>query len=240
MTAKLLQYTLDANNGVTTTAYIDVPPGGTVTGVSVVSANGFAGTVATSTTTPAITLSTTITGLLKGNGTAISAASAGTDYVIPAGNVATATLAATVTTNANLTGPVTSIGNATTLASLSTAIKIGTFTRVMNTATGDVSYTGVGFIPSNIIFFGQFTTTGWATTTHGLDNGSTKESITTYGTAGENQTDTSHSIALIDTGNTMIQAAKIKTFDADGFTLTWTLTGAGNAGTANIMYMAFK
>ena len=54
--------------------------GGTVTSVSVVSANGLAGTVATATTTPAITLSTTITGLLKGNGTAISAAASGTDY----------------------------------------------------------------------------------------------------------------------------------------------------------------
>lgn len=53
---------------------------GTVTSVSVVSANGFAGSVATSTTTPAITLTTTITGLLKGNGTAISAATANTDY----------------------------------------------------------------------------------------------------------------------------------------------------------------
>ena len=53
---------------------------GTVTSVSVVSANGLAGTVATATTTPAITLSTTITGLLKGNGTAISAAASGTDY----------------------------------------------------------------------------------------------------------------------------------------------------------------
>lgn len=55
-------------------------PLGTVTSVSVVSANGLAGTVATATTTPAITLSTTVTGLLKGNGTAISAASSGTDY----------------------------------------------------------------------------------------------------------------------------------------------------------------
>jgi hypothetical protein len=55
--------------------------GGTVTNVSVVSANGFAGTVATATTTPTITLSTTITGVLKGNGTAISAAVANTDYV---------------------------------------------------------------------------------------------------------------------------------------------------------------
>lgn len=53
---------------------------GTVTSVSVVSANGFAGSVATATSTPAITLTTTITGLLKGNGTAISAAVSGTDY----------------------------------------------------------------------------------------------------------------------------------------------------------------
>jgi hypothetical protein len=53
---------------------------GTVTTASVVSANGFAGTVANATTTPAITLSTSITGLLKGNGTAISAATSGTDY----------------------------------------------------------------------------------------------------------------------------------------------------------------
>jgi hypothetical protein len=54
---------------------------GTVTSVSVVNANGLNGTVANATTTPAITLSTTVTGLLKGNGTAISAASAGTDYI---------------------------------------------------------------------------------------------------------------------------------------------------------------
>ena len=58
---------------------------GTVTSVSVASANGFAGTVATATTTPAITVSTSITGVLKGNGTAISAATAGTDYVTPTG-----------------------------------------------------------------------------------------------------------------------------------------------------------
>jgi hypothetical protein len=52
---------------------------GTVTAVSVVSANGLAGT-SSGGATPALTLSTTITGLLKGNGTAISAATSGTDY----------------------------------------------------------------------------------------------------------------------------------------------------------------
>lgn len=63
--------------------------GGSVTSVSVASANGLGGTVANPTTTPAITLSTSITGLLKGNGTAISAASSGTDYVAPGGGLGT-------------------------------------------------------------------------------------------------------------------------------------------------------
>ena len=71
---------------------------GTVTSVSVVSANGFGGTVATATSTPAITVSTSITGVLKGNGTAISAATAGTDYVTPS---STETL-----TNKTLTSPI--------------------------------------------------------------------------------------------------------------------------------------
>ena len=56
---------------------------GTVTSASVVSANGFAGTVADASTTPAITLTTSITGVIKGNGTALSAATAGTDYLAP-------------------------------------------------------------------------------------------------------------------------------------------------------------
>lgn len=67
-------------------AWTTVGGTGTVTTVSVASANGFAGTVANATTTPAITLQTSVTGLLKGNGTAISAAAAGTDYLAPAGN----------------------------------------------------------------------------------------------------------------------------------------------------------
>ena len=54
---------------------------GTVTNVSVATANGFAGDVSTPTTTPAIIIKTTVTGLLKGNGTAISSATAGTDYI---------------------------------------------------------------------------------------------------------------------------------------------------------------
>jgi hypothetical protein len=96
---------------------------GTVTSASVVSANGFAGTVANATTTPAITLSTSISGLLKGNGTAISAASSSTDYQVPitlttTGSTGAATFAAGTLNipNYSVAGTVTSITAGTGLS----------------------------------------------------------------------------------------------------------------------------
>lgn len=92
---------------------------GTVTSTSVATANGFAGTVATATTTPAITISTSVTGLLKGNGTAVSAASAGTDYVVPS----VVTLSSLVIGTSQVTGLATS---ATTDTTSATNISSGT------------------------------------------------------------------------------------------------------------------
>jgi hypothetical protein len=60
---------------------------GSVTSVSVVSANGFAGTVANASTTPAITVSTSISGLLYGNGTAIAAATVSSPLAYSAGTL---------------------------------------------------------------------------------------------------------------------------------------------------------
>ena len=59
---------------------ISASGGGSVTSVSVVSANGLSGTVANATSTPAITLSLTVNGILKGSGSSIVAATSGTDY----------------------------------------------------------------------------------------------------------------------------------------------------------------
>jgi hypothetical protein len=67
-------------------AYTAAGGAGTVTAVSVTSANGFAGS-SSGGATPALTISTTVTGVLKGNGTAISAATASTDYMAPSGFV---------------------------------------------------------------------------------------------------------------------------------------------------------
>jgi hypothetical protein len=78
---------------------------GTVTSVSVVSNNGFAGTVATATTTPAITLTTTVTGILKGsNVSGIVSAAVAADFPTlnqnTSGNAATATNQSGGTVNA--------------------------------------------------------------------------------------------------------------------------------------------
>jgi hypothetical protein len=58
--------------------------GGTVETISIATANGFAGTSDGDPSNPELTLSTTVTGLVKGNGTTLSAATAGTDYLSPA------------------------------------------------------------------------------------------------------------------------------------------------------------
>lgn len=47
--------------------YIATTAGGTVTNVSVATANGISGTVVNPTTAPAITLSTSINGMVKAN-----------------------------------------------------------------------------------------------------------------------------------------------------------------------------
>ncbi len=104
--------------------------GGSVTSVSVTTANGVSGSVANPTTTPAITLSLgaitpssvnsvvlsgTATPNLSVTGTASVSGTNTGDQTNITGN------AATVTTNANLTGHVTSTGNAAVLGSFTSA-----------------------------------------------------------------------------------------------------------------------
>jgi hypothetical protein len=72
---------------------------GTVTSVSVASANGFTGS-SSGGATPSLTLATSITGVLKGNGTAISAATAGTDYSAGTSALGTGIVKSTTTTGA--------------------------------------------------------------------------------------------------------------------------------------------
>jgi hypothetical protein len=96
--------------------------GGTVTSVTVESANGLAGTVADSATTPQVTLSTTVTGVLKGAGGAVEAATAGTDYLTPSGSGAALTGITAAQVGADASGAAaTAQGNAETFATSAVA-----------------------------------------------------------------------------------------------------------------------
>jgi hypothetical protein len=81
---------------------------GTVTSVNATNTNGFNFAISNNTTTPNIVLGCGVTGIVKGNGTALSTATAGTDYL------------------SVLSGDVTTSGNVATLAS--TAVSAGSYT----------------------------------------------------------------------------------------------------------------
>jgi Chaperone of endosialidase len=85
--------------------------GSGVATVSVASSNGFTGS-SSGGTNPILTLATSVTGILKGNGTSVAAAVAGTDYLAP-GSVVTSVGGTGTVSGLTLTGTVTSTGNLT-------------------------------------------------------------------------------------------------------------------------------
>ena len=170
-------WALDTNTYLTAETYT-----GTVTSASIVSANGFAGTVATSTSTPAITLTTSITGVLKGNGTAISAATAGTDYVAPGGALGTPSSGTLTnctfpTLNQNTTGSAATLTTARSIngvsfngsADITVTAAAGTLTgTTLNSTVVSSSLTSVGTIATGTwngtVITGQYGGTGVANT----------------------------------------------------------------------------
>lgn len=118
---------------------------GTVTSVSVVTANGLAGSVANPTTTPAITLSTTVNApVLAGNGTAISAATTtGSGAVVLATSPTLVTPALgtpTALVGTNITGTAAGLsigGNAATATSATSAT---TATNLAGGSGGTIPY----------------------------------------------------------------------------------------------------
>lgn len=179
---------------------------GTVTSLSIVSANGFAGTVANPTTAPAITLRATVTGLIKGNGTAISAAVAGTDYSIGTSALTTGILKSTTTTGA------LSIAVAGDFPTLNQNTS-GTASNVTGIVLGANGGTGIANTGMTITLGGNLTTSGSFASTFTM-TGATGVTFPTAGTLA-----------------TLAGAEALTNKTVNGNTLTsgsWTLTGSAS------------
>jgi hypothetical protein len=116
--------------------------------------------------------------------------------------------------------------------------KIGTFTRDQAVASGNQAVAGVGFVPRLCIFFAvqqSATEISW-----GFDDGTLVLSTADIHNVVANsyQTSVVASIAMIQ-GAGIDYRGVISTFDADGFTIAWTRTGAA-AGTTTVHYLAIR
>jgi hypothetical protein len=197
----------------TNTSWATVSGSGTVTSVSVVSANGLAGTVANATTTPAITLSTSITGVLKGNGTAISAATAGTDYQAPI----------TLTTTGT-SGAATFVGNTLNIPQYTSGGGSGTVT--------SVSWTGGIVSVANPTTTPAFTIAGTSGGIPYFSNGTTWASsaalaanaLVVGGGAGA-------APATVTTGTGVVTALGVNTGSAGAFVVNGGALGTPTSGT---------
>lgn len=115
--------------------------------------------------------------------------------------------------------------------------KVITITRNLNSATGDVSYTGIGFQPSSLItncsIDGNGPKISWGMTDKNKDASHVVEIGTeVYGDGNI------YAINLVTTLSTNFQKALVKSYDVDGFTLTWTKTGSPT-GTGSCAIIAY-
>jgi len=117
------------------------------------------------------------------------------------------------------------------------SVAIGTFTRDTTLASGTQAVTGVGFQPTAVLLLAIESSTREAS--WGFDNGTTAVSI--YDNAGgldAYATNATQSIFLEEASGTDYRG-EITSLDTDGFTVTWTRTGAPT-GTATVRYLAFR
>lgn len=115
--------------------------------------------------------------------------------------------------------------------------KIKSFTRDYGSASGDVSYTGIGFKPTSmIVHYGK---TG---ATVGDGQGfvdSSKVSGCINNRQNNNTIAINSNFIYSDPVSGGYQSAIVKSFNDDGFTLTWTKFGSPT-GTLNLNLIAFK
>lgn len=155
--------------------------------------------------------------------------------VIPLGTSGN-TLFLTTTADTNVTLPAAgTLGN---MSYSNTRYYVGSFTRDMTAASGNVAYTGIGFQPKAIMVIGGEDAATLNFLSWGFSDDTTEGDIEVYTTTGTYQTN-SRLLAITESSG-VSQSAVVASFDSDGFTLTWTKNGAPGAGTGTVKYLAFR
>jgi len=107
--------------------------------------------------------------------------------------------------------------------------KLINFTRAKDGANADVAYTGVGFKPTLVRIFGEIDTTNLSIGEVAVVGGD----YCLNSQPGANFVEVSGVLVKLVPGGAG-QSAVLKSFDDDGFTLTWTKAGAHLAGNCNL------
>jgi len=111
--------------------------------------------------------------------------------------------------------------------------KVITSTRVLSVASGDVAYTGVGFTPTVIHAIACETSSTGVSSIGFSDSAKNNYCNCFYGALG------GAFLMKVGSTGTSYQTAIVKSYDADGFTLTWTKTGSPTT-TANLYFLCLK
>jgi hypothetical protein len=120
------------------------------------------------------------------------------------------------------------------------ATSVITFTRSAAAGSGDVSYTGAGFVPTGVIIISMNDTNNDSFGIGFIDSGATDEaSAVVRGLGGSPITSINTNLVISDynSGASAGQTAIAKSLDADGVTLTWTKVGTGQDTPGVIYYL---
>lgn len=120
--------------------------------------------------------------------------------------------------------------------SISAKSKMKAETRAMDAASGNVAYTGYGFTPHSLIILSRGGP-GGGEGTLGFGFATDELAMARYSTAAVSFVN--DKLVYMDQGAGARQSAIIASFDADGFTLTWTKDGGPTADVADLFVMAF-
>ena len=179
----------------------------------------------------------------------------GSQISLNVGNVTVLTTGSTGFTNLKMAGstsgsvtlqasavagtPTLTLPTTTGTLSLGLSSKVLAITRDMTLTTGSVSYTGVGFRPTSLQAFGANVTISTNSAVNGYCDSALGQAALRAGSVTPGQWVYLASVLIYMGTDAAYQTFAVTSFDADGFTGTWTRTGAPG-GTQSMAILCFK